>query len=873
MKQAILLLFLIFTTSVNILFGQPVNDGLCNAIPLVLNDECVGMPNLTTDGATAEENEPLVSCVSFGQDAQVYNSVWYSFVAPAVPIYLLAAPNSPTVTNSFQMSIYTLSGDCSDLSGLELVECNTPLQNLITAPAILTTLTEGVTYYVSVSGRTSSFIPIPFSDSGCITLMEVAPPVNDNVCNALDLTVDGPAQTFSNVGATAEAGEILISPPPGGDPLATINDGWAQLTNFIDNSVWFSFTTAPEGGDYSIDLLGTTDIAGGFNTQMAVYQAADCGTFNSFNLIKASDNSIPSGGGFVNVNSKMDLFCLPGNTTYHILVDGGATFLFQPVPNQGFFNIQVTHPEAVDLSVNSVVEAPLCEGGTDGTIILSATGGARSYSYQWSNGDSLATLRNQLGAGSYTVTITDTCGVELIETFDLAPSRFNDLNVEAIGDVAGCADSEVQLGATSSGGYNFDTNRLYFQESAPFPNLFFMAKNLQNPLAKDTIQMMQTTQLSEMEFVGDDLYGTDFQNYFYSVNVTTGEIERIDSLLVPSVSDLSYVPSSNILYCTTNDGTIYQVDPATAALTFVTESGINGIVQAAIDNSNHLFAAASNDTLYSFDLGSMVLQEINKFGVNPIAMRGMEVDPSTGKLYITASTTIAQGSGVTWQAVLEVDKMTGARTANFRDFTSTAATLAFAFGPRAVEPYSYTWTPAMDLSDATVAAPFYTVDSDQLFSVNVSDACGNESEDQLMVALLPDANTTIDTILIDGEMYNGVLYTADTVLIEMLVAANGCDSLVTVNISVVPNSLEEHWSKEAISLSPNPADDFLNIRTEGVFDQHTEIYLRDIFGRVLSSTNWGADQMQMDLTNLPSGHYFVVFKSQDKQSVRRFIKK
>ncbi|MBC6992536.1 SprB repeat-containing protein, partial [Lewinella lacunae] len=51
----------------------------------------------------------------------------------------------------------------------------------------------------------------------------------------------------------------------------------------------------------------------------------------------------------------------------------------------------------------------LCNGDTDGTLTVVATGGTLDYTYLWSNGQTTATATG-LAAGTYTVTVTDANG-------------------------------------------------------------------------------------------------------------------------------------------------------------------------------------------------------------------------------------------------------------------------------------------------------------------------------------------------------------------------------------------------------------------------------------------------------------------------------
>jgi C1A family cysteine protease/PKD repeat protein len=93
-----------------------------------------------------------------------------------------------------------------------------------------------------------------------ITLNVVQNPVNDDVCNAIELFHGG--KLFNNIYATKQDGEPA---PPEGDcntPLEWCVEGGLQ------NSVWFWFT-APAGGKVSLTTKG-------MDTQIAVYKADYC---------------------------------------------------------------------------------------------------------------------------------------------------------------------------------------------------------------------------------------------------------------------------------------------------------------------------------------------------------------------------------------------------------------------------------------------------------------------------------------------------------------------------------------------------------------------------------------------------------------------
>lgn len=68
----------------------------------------------------------------------------------------------------------------------------------------------------------------------------------------------------------------------------------------------------------------------------------------------------------------------------------------------------ITQPAAA-LTVNGVTTNVLCNGGNNGSINITPTGGTPVYSYLWSNGATTQDI-NTLAAGTYNVTVTDANG-------------------------------------------------------------------------------------------------------------------------------------------------------------------------------------------------------------------------------------------------------------------------------------------------------------------------------------------------------------------------------------------------------------------------------------------------------------------------------
>ncbi len=136
-----------------------------------------------------------------------------------------------------------------------------------------------------------------------------AQPVNDNVCGAITVPVDGSINMYSNVDATSQPDEVA---PPGG--LCASQSSWCGSNAAVENSVWFKFL-APASGNVSVLTCNDGTTA---DTQIAIYLAEGCGNFTSFILIGANDDL---DGCTQTYASSLDACVIP-NRQYYLQVDG-----------------------------------------------------------------------------------------------------------------------------------------------------------------------------------------------------------------------------------------------------------------------------------------------------------------------------------------------------------------------------------------------------------------------------------------------------------------------------------------------------------------------------------------------------------------------
>lgn len=191
-----------------------------------------------------------------------------------------------------------------------------------------TSLVNGASYTLYVQsdcgGPTSIYQSLDFT--------YILPPANDNLCNAIALTLDtaAVAGAYTNDSATEETSE----------PAGACYTGGAQGT------VWFSFV-APASGEVQI----STDIGGTMtDSEIAVYDATGvtCADLSTLGAVLACDQDSGTvvGSGYMNV---LDMTAANGNaltpgTTYYVQVSGYSN-------DRGTFGIQVF--DQVTLSIDN----------------------------------------------------------------------------------------------------------------------------------------------------------------------------------------------------------------------------------------------------------------------------------------------------------------------------------------------------------------------------------------------------------------------------------------------------------------------------------------------------------------------------------------
>lgn len=111
--------------------------------------------------------------------------------------------------------------------------------------------------------------------------------------------------------------------------------------------------------------------------------------------------------------------------------------------------VSIGEPDSLIGSVTAAMNA-LCNGDSNGSISVSATGGTSPYSYAWSNSGSGMT-QSGLGAGTYTITVTDDNGcTEMLSQMITEPAAL--ANTFTVDDATCATDMDGSVMSSVTGG-------------------------------------------------------------------------------------------------------------------------------------------------------------------------------------------------------------------------------------------------------------------------------------------------------------------------------------------------------------------------------------------------------------------------------------
>jgi hypothetical protein len=119
---------------------------------------------------------------------------------------------------------------------------------------------------------------------------------------------------------------------------------------------------------------------------------------------------------------------------------------------------------------------------------------------------------------------------------------------------------------------------------------------------------------------------------------------------------------------------------------------------------------------------------------------------------------------------------------------------------------------------------------------------------------------------IDGKIYLESNQTATYTLTNQ----SGCDSVVTLNLTLIPLSAE---IDPEINLYPNPTGQILNLKLG--HQPETEVEFQIINSNRVLRRTWKSNKQRqsIDISGLEAGSYFIEFSDGEKKRALRFVRR
>ena len=360
------------------------------------------------------------------------NSITYNICLPA-GASTITVPTNLKVTLPSGFSI--ASGSSFNSSGDYTIAASTltPTNNCVTLT---------LNYTMSSSVVTDIPYPIAIAATGgntCLSstsnnIVNITPKLNplsitksvsnSNPANGNTITY---TIEIANISTSAVSNVLITDNLPAGLTVANLN-GFTQSGNVLTRTVTIpaGSTSSPYYASYSFDVTvnNTCKIE---NCASLSFSGNTCTNQGCVTINSQNDYSIsvsPQGqticnGQSITLNSTLNPSTTSG-VTYQWQKDGvnisGATSASYNGTQSGVYTVQgnkggciksanTTVTEHQLVAVNSTITHPICSA-SNGSIVLTPTVSGKNYTYAWSGG-STSNTRNSLGAGTYTVTITD----------------------------------------------------------------------------------------------------------------------------------------------------------------------------------------------------------------------------------------------------------------------------------------------------------------------------------------------------------------------------------------------------------------------------------------------------------------------------------
>jgi hypothetical protein len=595
-----------------------------------------------------------------------------------------------------------------------------------------------------------------------------------------------------------------------GTPVTLSGSGASTYSwdNGISNGAAF---TPASTGTYSVS---GTDANGCVNTdQVAV-------TVNALPAVNAGADQVVCAGTSVTLSGS-------GASTYSWDNGIGNGAAFTPA-STGTYSVSGTdangcvNTDQVAVTVNAL---PSVNAGADqvvcaGTSVTLSGSGASTYS--WDNGISNGAAFTPASTGTYSVSGTDANGCvntdQVAVTVNALPS------VNAGVDQTVCAGTSVSLSGTGATTYSWNdgvNNGLAF---APTSTSVYSVTGTDANGCIGTDQVLVTVNALPSVNAGIDqticagtsvsLSGTGATTYSWNNGVSNG---------------LAFAPTSTSVYSVTGTDANGCIGTDQVLVTVNALPSVNAGIDQTICAGATATLTASGAASYSWDNG---------------ISNGVSFTPVSTATY-SVSGTDANGCINSYVVIVTVNDLPNVSAGADQSICKGVAVTLSGTGAS-----TYSW------DNNVVDGVAFNPNATATYAVSGTDANGCVNTDEVLVTVNEASASTLTESAMDSFTLNGQTYTQSGTYTQVISNAAGCDSTITLNLTLSFTGLSE--LEQHIRIFPNPATDELTI--ESTNPSKEEYFIFDSNGRIVLHGNLNGMQTTIDLRNISPGIY--LFKSE-----------
>ena len=151
-----------------------------------------------------------------------------------------------------------------------------------------------------------------------------------------------------------------------------------------------------------------------------------------------------------------------------------------------------------------------------------------------------------------------------------------------------------------------------------------------------------------------------------------------------------------------------------------------------------------------------------------------------------------------------------------------------------------------------VNAVSFTPTTSTNYEASGIDANGCAGTDQVLVTVNQTANTVLNEVTLGSYTLNGTTYAQSGTYTQTLTSQNGCDSIITLNLSISGVGIGEN--EHYVIVYPNPAAAIITIQGNG---NEQTVRITDALGRIILEQISFTKDTIISIEKLKPGNYFI----------------